>query len=361
MDQCHQFSFDTAEDFLFCSLSPLRTSHPLSSLTLTDVQNIVSAEVSRQFPTPHLQFIAPLLHALCLDFASCASSLLSLKLFPVESLHLLMALHSAGHFRSPALSRMTAEFIALLPRHLADAAAAYAAFPQDNQLFFNYLLSLDFVRQSVRLRGNAVGLLRGSVGENIDTLQALTVCGDFDSAGALFAALSESALGVREAARAVEIAGALCARGARPIGIEAVALSALSEADQLSQSDRLLLVEAVHQIEGLGATVGALGQLLRVLILFDEGRGEEAVALAEKGPRIVPIDGEDVEAACRWVNESGIPAPGLLGAVALRLAVRFAESGGGRGRLEAIREFAERVRLPDYMNERFGQICDCYG
>ena len=116
-----------------------------------------------------------------------------MKLFPVETVHVCMALASCGITTSPYLSMIISEFVKLLPKDEISLAIVYLAFTGDRRILVDFLLSQDICRKTVNLsvpgKEGAEDLIREECDENrlsISTLQVLLVCGYYENAVSVF-------------------------------------------------------------------------------------------------------------------------------------------------------------------------------
>ena len=381
----------TLEDFLFCAFAPWRFETSFigagdGETLLKDIHGYVLRGGSA-FNTGDIQFIEPMMCALCLRFEECVKSLLRIKMFPVESLHVIMVLKAAGLWDGPALPLLLRDFARILPRTMLSAAVDYLAFAGDRRVLIDFLLLQDVVRTSVNLdmsgKERAIELLRDETDEKpftITTLQLLILCKDYDNATRLFRDIADSptSFSAFDLVKAVQLCSVLLSRmsaSAVPADIVAVrnagmriALLVLSCADELPQSQRGMLVEACR-IMLLTAEDGELAndvnrqavhtmmRVCRILILFDSGMTDQAMDLVSSRPHIIPLTEDDFDCSVEWMNSGVLPSTKSIAAVMLRiLSLLSLNQKENAQRIEVIARFAMRIPLPDEATARITEF-----
>lgn len=378
---------NTIEDFLFCACACLRFDNTL--LGFGDERSVLnsiddSALSSDAFKNGDIRFVEPMIHALCLRFDECVKSLLSIKLFPVESLHVMMILKAANLWDGPVLAVNLSDFTQILPKPMLTAAVDYLAFSENRKVLVDFLLHQDVVRTTINLDAKgkemAIELLREETTEKpfaITTLQLLILCKDYENAVRLFRNIADSPSSFSDFdfVKAVELCSVLVSKmrateteadvaAVRQAGMR-ISLFILSCADKLPQSQRNMLVEAcrillltsdeneladnVHR-----QAVNTMIRVCRILILFDSGMTDQAMELVSSRPHIIPLSEDDFAYSVDWMNSGILPSMRTVAAVTLRIASFLGlKPKENAHRLEIIAQFAQRIPLTDEDSQRF--------
>lgn len=357
----------TAEDSLFCLLSPLQytlhSNHNDLSQFLDVKRRIIreGAEIFNANSTH--QFIQAMFLCLSCSFTEAAQLLLEGHTFPLESLHLCLAMKARGLCDSTALPPVVNEFVSLLPLSFASAAVDYLSFAGDRHYLANYLLSLDYRKVSFNFGSSfckqtyGQPLIAAEIAENpvsVKSLQLLIICGALDNALTIAKQLSEQAeiLTPDENAQCVCLFITLLDK----IQDESIAeddlrqlffsthrivMIALSKANLLSHSLRAELIEdcqrltklitilnnneTIQQVQemmninDIMQPVRILIKITRILSLIEEARGDEAFELVKEQPHVLPLTEQDIEFSLKWIRNNVPSASSNVWFTTLRL------------------------------------------
>lgn len=368
----------TANDFVFLMLLPHRYSTSNLDIgsgysSLNDLQQLVSFEASKIFDKGNDRFVYSMLMAIVLKFDLCAKSLIENKLFPIEALHILIVLNKSGLWSQSSaqnlLANIISEFINLLPLKMTTQIVDYLSLVTDRKPLIKFLLSLDISQNSVNLdrttNGNALKMIQDEIDSNllsINTLRLYCITHDYDNACKVLIAINTdipSTFTLNDMSEAVYVGAVLLnkfkeirSEQAMPIIVNLqnaslnIAVRALSMADKLTQSEKERLLSNVKKLRVECAPhiysqsedfpflydsstiekVTLLSKLLHLLILFDSGRSDIAIAEAvndKKEPdefekQIIPFSEQELDPAVAWISENELPSASLIGAVIIR-------------------------------------------
>ena len=311
--------------------------------------------------------------------------LLKMKLFPVETVHVCMALASCGITTSPYLSMIISEFVKLLPKDEISLAIDYLAFTCDRRILVDFLLSQDIRRTTVNLSvplelpGRKEGtedLIREKCDENrlsIITLQVLLVCGYYENA------VSEnvSSLSPSASVSAVRLCSVLVLTkasiddraGVQNAGLW-ISLYALSLACELPQSERAELIESTEELimsiedpglvnESWYETTKAMIQVCQILVFLDSCMFEDAMRVSKHEPHLIPVHDDQIENSVDIMNAKILPSTKCVETTIIKM-LAFLQRDYARyeRQISSIIEFTRYVEWTEEGTGQFAEIAE---
>lgn len=381
-----QIDHFTAEDSVFCFLASLRNADEVDNCdaasfgVLKELQNLVDAEAKEIFFKHDFQFVYSMLMAVMLKFDSCAESLLESRLFPIETIHILMVLKQTGRWDSPILPHLIYEFVHLLPSSMFPQIVDYLSFANDRKILIDYLISLDLRNQfsfnadeRYPQRQNAMTFIMEEVNEDLYSLKSLhllVLCLQYTSACEIITALSNklASFSLTEMIEVIFICAIILDKlpptdDVAIIGLQnsgcRLCIYALSQADELTQSQRTSLLsnvkEFVTQCKMLNtyddksiAVITMLSRLLKLVILFDMGMKNIALIKLERKKQIIPHREADLDSSLEWINDhqSDIFSSSLIGAATCRfLAYYLNDEQKNREKIQTLFSFIDKIPI----------------
>ncbi|OHT07284.1 hypothetical protein TRFO_24624 [Tritrichomonas foetus] len=399
-----------AEDFIFSTLAPLRYSNSnIGSLedygTLNEIQTLVVEEATKIFNQGNFKFVCSMLLALILKFDTCADQLLNNKLFPIEVVHILMIFKKCGLWNSPSLPFIINEFVQFLPNSMAPQIVDYLAFAENQKNLIDFLLSLDIRHYSINLESDGKGpkataaqLISQEIESDvysIKSLHLLVLCLDYSTAYNVFISMSSniSSFSLPDSSKAILICSILLARlkginnteqatliALQNAGLK-ISLHSLSRADDLTQSERIDLLENVQRFLSESIinefsdnftkdsinfdtvkidTVKRVSHCLSLLVHFDSGRSDLAVSESRRKGHIIPFDESEINESVEWMNKNMLPSSTIVGATAIRFISFYLDNiQRNKEKITALFDFCRRIQtLSDDTNSKIMTLYD---
>jgi hypothetical protein len=320
-----------------------------------------------------------------IGFVTAVEFLLKMKLFPVETVHVCMALASCGITTSPYLSMIISEFVKLLPKDEISLAIDYLAFTGDRRILVDFLLSQDIRRTTVNLsvpgKEGAEDLIREECDENrlsINTLQVLLVCGYYENAVSVFFDISEnvSSLSPSASVSGVRLCSVLLTKasiddraGVQNAGLW-ISLYALSLACELPQSERAELIESTEELimsiedpglvnESWYETTKAMIQVCQILVFLDSCMFEDAMRVSKHEPHLIPVHDDQIENSVDIMNAKILPSTKCVETTIIKM-LAFLQRDYARyeRQISSIIEFTRYVEWTEEGTGQFAEIAE---
>lgn len=372
----------TAEDYLFCVLSPLRFVNSNDNFganygALAEIQNLVKEEASKFFSKGTSQFIYSMILLMSLQFQEAVDVLIKAQIFPIESIHISMIMKDIEFWNGPELPYMIDEFIKLLPTSMYLEAIDYLSFADNEEKLISFLNTLSpklqqYVDLSVHGKENAVKLIQNSISKNptsYSTFHVLVVCKDYENAYNFLLNIEDdiTIFTLEEAVKSISLCTVLLTQLLNQSQIQKVqilctkiSILALSRSDSLSQNERATLMENIDDFISVFedikendeymnnqiSIVEVLSHVCLILNLFDSGKYEIAIQKAKSSPRLFPFNIDDIDVSVDWVLSNTPPSTTLIGTVSSRIILYLSlNSKENKDEIQAMLKFTSRINL----------------